>query len=95
VNHGFPAYTTRAGGARVKYLAARGRRILLRLFSKGTGEGCKDVGLEMSNLESMQQLANSVMNNAEFGEQVKQDPKVPLRASVCNWVRRTVRRYGR
>jgi hypothetical protein len=68
---------------------------LLRLFSKGTGEGCKDVGLNMSNLESMQQLADSIMNNAEFVEQMKQDPKVPLRAPVCNWMRRTVRRYGR
>jgi hypothetical protein len=49
----------------------------------------------MGNPESMQQLVDSVMNDAEFGKQIKEDPKGPSRAPVCNWMRRTVRRYGR
>jgi hypothetical protein len=44
------------------------------LFSRGTGEGCKDVSLKRSNLESMQQLADSFVNDAEFWKQ-KKDPK--------------------
>ena len=66
---------------------------MLRLFSRGTGEGCKDVSLKRSNLESMQQLADSFVNDAEFWKQMK-DPKVQPSAPVCNWMRRTVRRYG-
>jgi hypothetical protein len=40
----------------------------------GTGSG-KEVRVGMSNPQSMQQLADRFMNDAEFREQMKQDPE--------------------
>ena len=39
------------------------------------GEERTEVNLNMSNPESMQQLADRFMNDAEFREQMRQDPE--------------------